>query len=152
MSSDQFGNILEGLGKLLNITDLQPDANNCCLLNFSNGVPVSIEVYKGLFLMIISDLGPTPAGKYRENLLGEALKANGQPLPRMGVFGYNKKRDSLLLFEKFFFDTASAEKIFEILPQFIEKGFVWKEAITKGEIPTTSSSSAKPSGMFGLAR
>jgi hypothetical protein len=152
MVTDQYGNLLEELGKLIGIPDLHPDANNSCLLKFENEVSARIEMFKSGFLIIAADLDvPTP-GKYRETLFEEALKANGLPHPRYGTLAFRKKNDHLMLFDTFSLDTISPTKIAQFLPPFVEKASIWKEAIAKGNIPTVSSSgTVKSSGMFGLA-
>jgi hypothetical protein len=152
MVSNQLGALLEDLGKILKIPDLHPDENNTCLLRFDNGVQVQLELDKvGSSLIIGSDLGVIPAGRYRENVLGEALKANGLPPPRYGIFAYSKKSDKLVLFQKMPLDDITADKIASFLPNFIDKAIIWKEAIAKGDVPAVSAQGVtKPSGMFGL--
>ena len=95
-------------------------------------------------------------GRYRENLFREALKANGLPMPRQGIFSYSKKKDSLVLFDTLFMNELTAQKMADFLTPFMQKADLWRQAIPKGEIPSFTgnelSFGATPSGsgMFGL--
>lgn len=152
MVTDFFGALLDELGKILQMP-LAPDSNNSCLIKFKEGVTIQLEMDRGnnQFLIIGSDLGAIPAGKYRENLFQEALKANGMPSPRYGTFAYSKQADHLILFEMMNLQEITGGKIAEFLPFFIEKAKVWSQALTKGEIPIVASVyTSRPTGLFGL--
>ncbi len=155
MVKEAFETLLDGLGKLLNMT-LAPDGHNACQIKTANGLMVHMEPdARGERLMIAADLGTPPPGRYRENLFREALKANGLPPPRQGIFCYSKKKDALVLFDSLLLDELSPEKMYDFLNLFIQKADLWKNAIPKGETPSftgneLSFGSKSGSGMFGL--
>ncbi len=157
MVKDIFGSLLEELGKILEIEDLHPDRNNACLIKFPDGFSVQLEINTtSNELTILSNLGEIPAGKYRENIFREALKANGMPYPINGIFCYSKKADNLVMYERIPLQDLSGDKINVALTPFLEKGRAWKEAIVHNEIPVVSSglytsrSGGAGTGMLGL--
>ena len=91
MIGDKWANLLEELGKVIKVP-LKPDKLNCCLLKFKTGTQVQMEIdSRGENVVIAANLGELTQGKYRENVLKEALKANGLPPPQTGIFAYGKK-------------------------------------------------------------
>ena len=109
MITDKFDNLIQELGTVLKIK-LKPDKNNACLLRFKNGMQIQLEAdSRSEKLILASDLGQIPQGRFRENIFREALKANGLPPPRNGIFAYGKKnfnirrcsRDLLFIFCSF---------------------------------------------------
>lgn len=151
MVSGLFESILQELGTSLGIQDLHPDKTNSCLLKFRNGVQIQLEFDKsGGFLIIGSELGTVPSGRYRENIFREALKSNGLPWPRNGTFAYSKKANQLVLFEMLSIRDINVQKILDVLKPFSEKAHIWKEALSKGDVPIVSDVYTGQTGMFGL--
>lgn len=153
MVTDFFGTFLQELGPLLQLPNLSPDTNNSCLIKFKGDVQIQMEIDRTTqFLILGSDLGAVPVGRYRENLFEIALKANALPPPRHGTFAYSKQTDHLILFQMFNLREVTATQISEFIIVFIEKIRGWKEAIIRGELPLLSlpAQQSRPSGMFGL--
>lgn len=152
MVSDIFGTLLQELAQALKIEVLQPDKNNSCLIKFKGDISVQVELDKsGTFLVIGTDFPTVAAGRYRENLFFEALKANGMPAPpRIGTFAYSRQTDRLVLFEMMSLNDLRGDRVAEFMTPFVEKARVWKEAIARGEVPVVSTSTTPGSGMFGL--
>ena len=151
MVSDVFGTLLDGLGTILK-TRLSPDKNGDCRIRFPNEVIVTLEMERGgEHLIIVSELGVPPLGRYRENLFREALKANGLPPPRVAIFAYSKRKDALVLYARFPTLTLTAQMLADRLSSIQEQAEPWKTAITRGEIPSlTGSISRRGGGIFGL--
>jgi len=150
MVTDAFGALLEEIGSALKIPGIKPDANNCCLIKFKGGLMVQFEKDRtGDYLLIVVDYGAIPAGKYRELIFTEALKANFQPAPRYGVFAYSKQAKEFIFFERLPLKDLQGSRVAEILTPFLEKARTWKEALARGDVPTIV---AKSSGMFGLQK
>lgn len=154
MITNFFSDLLQELGPLMKIQGLHPDEKHSCLIEFKNGLKLQMEPdSREEFLMIAVKLDHLPAGRYRENLFREALKANGMPLPRFGIFAYGKKSDCLILCDKLHIQDLTAQKVFDHLTPFIEKALVWKEALSRGDIPSIISSYSGASsggGLFGM--
>lgn len=151
MVRDLFGNILAEIGQALKIPDLHPGKDSSCLVKMPSGVTVQFELdKKGEALLIGSEIGQLQAGRYRENVFREALKANGMP-PLNGIFAFSKKAEKLVLFMKIPLKDYHADKLLTILTPFLEKAQLWRDAIARGDIPVASQTS-NTSGMFGLKR
>ena len=137
MVMDIYESLLEEFSKAAHIPNLKPDANNTCLLGLPNGVKVQIELDSAQTAIIIgSGVGFLPAGRYRETVFKEALKANNLPHPRYGDFAFSKKTDNLILFMKLPLQNLTGDKIAALFAPFSEKAARWKDSIDKGEIPS----------------
>jgi hypothetical protein len=98
MVASQFQAILQDLEPFFKCK-LEPDNNNSCLIKMSSGIKIQIELDRyGDHLLIATRLGVLPAGRFRELVFKEALKANASDSPSQGVFGYSKKSEQLILF------------------------------------------------------
>ncbi len=151
MKSDIFSTLLEELGEELKIKDLHPDANQSCLIKFPTGIDIQIEPDKeGKFLIAAIKFETLPKGRYRETIFKEALKANGMPYPRYGTFAFIRKTEQLMLFETYYLQDLTGQKLFEQLKPFSEKGLSWKNSLSRGEIPSNIQfyTADKPVGMF----
>jgi hypothetical protein len=153
MVGDVFEMLLSELAKALDIGELRPDDKNTCLIAFQSGLQIQIEPFqKGEELLIVVDFGSIPKGRYREDVFREALKGNGLPWPRSGVFCYSDQSDHLLLFKLMPYKELNGEKIASFLTPFIEKAEKWKESLARGEVPSvaTFTTSRIGGGLFGL--
>ena len=150
MVRELFDSLLDELGGVLEIPDLHPDRNNSCLINYPDGYQVQIEMDpSGQAIIIGSDLGVVPVGRYRENLFKEALKANGMPGPLHGILAFSTKTEHLILFERIPTLHLTGDRMADALGPFNEKAQFWKEALTKGETPIIGTMHTS-GGMFGL--
>jgi len=155
MVTDRMGILFEEFGKKINVT-ITPEQNGGCRIRFKSGVEVQIETSAdGRSLMIGCELGSMPPGRYRENVFREALRANGLPLPRNGVFGFAKPKDSLYLCDQIALDELSGDRLFEFMQPFLQKAEIWRDALSRGEVPSytaseTSYSGGGGGGIFGL--
>lgn len=128
-----FEELLEGLGKNLQLT-LHVDLANAC----------SIRVKEDLIIQLAPDLSQEnlwifckvieiPPGKFLENVLREALKANGLPDPRAGNFGYIGTTGHLVLFQKYLFTVLNADRLSGFIGAFLEMADSWQKAIANGQ-------------------
>ncbi len=154
MVMDLLNTILKDLEKHIQIEDLHADENASCLINFEDGVSIQIELDPGGdYICIGAKLGEVPAGRYRQTLFKEALKANGLPPPRIGTFAYSEKSKALIYFDYLWAKEMTGQKLYEFILLFKGRAALWKGAIAKGEIPQLdlmTSKGARPKGMFGL--
>lgn len=147
----QFDGLMEELGKILE-TKLHPDHLNVCLLKYPDGLTVQLEVDREDRLLIGSEIGTLPPGRFRQDFLEQTLKANSQDF-HLGTFGYSKKSGGLYLYAYIRLENLSGQKIADFLGPFMEKARLWSTSLASNKIPVleTAGSAKKSSGMFGLA-
>lgn len=154
MVKDLFASILEELGSIFKLT-LSPDKNNACLIKYKTGSNLHMELDSGgEKIIVISDLGTPPLGRFRENLFREALKSNGLPPPKNGVFAYAKRSDSLVLYSTVAIADLTGQKLADFLAPFMQKADLWRTSIQRNEVPSflgnELSFGTGGTGMFGL--
>lgn len=147
---DRFEELLKELGAEFG-TSLHLDKRGACRLNVNENMTIQLECdgphEKLLVATFICDL---PPGKFRENILRDALKANG-PFPENGTLGYSSKNNQLALFKYFKISETNAKTLADFLVLFAEKAGKWRQAVENGTTATlVSNASHPPSGMFGL--
>jgi len=149
MIDDKFGALLQELSDVLKI-ELTPDSNNNCKIEYPDKMVITMEPnVLGDHLRLIVEIDKPGDGRYREEVLKEALLANNLPPPRNGIFCYGAKSNLLLLYDSISFEDLSGVRLAEIIDILLKKGRQWKESIQRGELPTHRSIESK-GGMFGL--
>ncbi len=152
MITNELGALLDELGKALDIPNLVPDENNTCMIRLKGNIDIQVEMDKdSQYLLIGTDLGELPLGRYREDLFEAALKTNNQAPPRIGIFGYSKRSDHFILFDRLFTGELNGVKIADFIGLFAVKARIWKEAIEHNEVPAVDEiSTSDHVGIFGL--
>lgn len=128
-----FEELLSDLGKALRLK-LSVDTHGACSLLVHENLPIQLQLdpeQKNLW--IFSPLAEIPAGKFREEVLKEALKSNAEPDPKVGLFGYIARTNQLALFLKLPLEILRGQLLAELLGSFIEMASLWKEAIENGQ-------------------
>ena len=151
MITGQLGILLKELSRVLRIPNLHPDSYDSCLLRLQNGLEIQIELDKRQNSLIIgTNLGEIPLGRYREDLFEAALRANGEK-NRIGVLAYSAQRDNLVLFEMLPLKDLTGSHVGDFITPFSEKALKWKEAIRFNQVPQIESSNfSNKRGIFGL--
>lgn len=147
-----FAEIMKELEPHLQI-DTTPDSNDACRFRIDGTLPVQIELNHSTgFLMICSEIGELPPGRYREDVFRSALRENGKPFPRFGDFGYSKKNHNLVLYDSLPLDTVDGESLFNHLLVLSQKARTWQDSIQRGEVPgdKVETKLPGPEGLFGL--
>ncbi|MGB7977773.1 MAG: CesT family type III secretion system chaperone [Chlamydiales bacterium] len=128
-----FEELLQSLSATFGL-DLQIDKNNACslLIHARLIVQMQLDVSQDN-LWIFSKLAETPPGKFRENILKEALKANALPDPRIGILAYLAATNELVLYQKFPLAILNGERLSGFLGAFMEMAESWREAILSGQ-------------------
>lgn len=130
--TDRFEELLHELGKFFGLP-LRPDKSHFCALSVQ-GLVVQLQTDTAFEkLLIVAKLGELPAGRFREEVLKEALKANALPDPRVGVFAYVPQINQLMLFQRYPFDILNGERLAGLLGPFLELGGRWKTALAAGQ-------------------
>lgn len=151
MVRSQFGSILKEFESFFNCS-LNPDENNSCMVRMGIGINIQMELDRHGLLLIGCQLGVVHMGRYRDDLIRAALKSNDATLPSTGILAFSQKSSQLILFTKFDPNALLINQITHLLPLFVTKAKQWTEAIAKGEVPpsVSTTSSKTPSGLFGL--
>jgi Tir chaperone protein (CesT) family len=150
MVSSQFESILKDFESFFQC-QLQPDANDSCLVKLASGLKVQIEMNSLGFLIVGCRLGALQMGRFRERVIQESLKANEINAPSTGIFGYSHKSQQLILFLSIDPKGVSSDKISTLIEPFVAKAQLWSDALSKGETPPLSvmASPLSPS-FFGI--
>ncbi len=139
---DNFTDLLRELGAIVNVP-LHPDKHGVCKVMIDRKFSIQIEYdpmkNRLLFLSFITEI---PPGKFRENVLKEALKANGV-FPRTGTLGLAERTNQLTLHDYYYLIEVKADKLADYLTSFIEKVNFWKTQIESGNVPSVVTTSSK---------
>lgn len=146
---NQFEELLQALGKIFHLS-LHVDYHNACSIRIREDLVIQLQLDTSQEnLWFFSKLIEVPPGKFRENVFKEALKANGQPDPRAGLFGYLPQSNHLVLFQKYPLAILNGERLAGLLGAFLEMGESWRKAISSGlsAPPPIRSTSHNPFGL-----
>lgn len=152
MALDLFASLLDELAAILKVK-LRPDTNNSCRIRYPDKTEVQIEIDTGGEWVIIgTNIGTLPPGRFREDFCREALKANLILEPKCGTFAYSKKGDRLVFFRRIPYRIAKGQQIAEALTPFLERAKSWKEMLSRNEVPLVRSQESSSPGnrLFGL--
>jgi len=142
--TDRFEEALRLFGNSLGLP-LHIDKNGACAI-LVKGVTIQLQPDSSYEKLIVGckiiEINP---GKFRENVLREALKANALNDPRVGIFAYIGQINTLFLFQEYPFDLlTTGERIASLLSPFIKTCSEWKQAIQHGQV--SPSFEGKPLG------
>ena len=150
--TDPFETLIQQLGVSLDVP-LHVDRHRACTIRVHQQLNVQLQLDAASEkLWIASFICELPPGKFRENVLCEALKSNNLPEPRVGTLGYISMNNRLTLHQAYRFASIEGDKLANYLAGFIEYANLWRETIERGQTspaPIHGKASAKP---FGLNR
>ncbi len=148
--TDRFEELISELGKYLDL-DLHTDHNHACRLRIRDRVDIQLQMDAAQEnLLMVSFATEIPPGKFRENVLLEALKANGLPEPSHATLSYLSQNNHLVLHRIFPLNLLNAERLAGLFGEFLEQVESWKQAIESGQSAPVSVSRDLPSKPFGL--
>ncbi len=128
---DAFQKLIWDLGEITEIA-LHVDELHACKLVFEDKYPVQMEMDPhSEYLIIASKVVEVPPGKFRENVLKEGLKVNGEYHP-FGFLAYHERDNSLVLYNKLVLERLTGEKLADFIELFVEEVDKWYEALTGG--------------------
>jgi hypothetical protein len=147
---DRFEGLLTELGSELGIP-LHQDRLGACKLNVNNELHIQLECDAHqdnlLIAVFICDI---PPGKFRENILKDALKSNC-PFPKNGTLSFSDRNNKLTLFKYLRFAGLNGQKLAEFLAAFIEKATQWRVGVETGHTSQLAAPPTKPStNILGL--
>lgn len=155
MVGNAYDTLLEELARELKIKQLKADDNNSCLIKLKDGCEIQIEPdERGENIILGTMIAQIPSGAYRANVFKEALKTNGLPPPRPGIFAWSDTADRLILFRILPIKQLTGSKVAEAIYPFAAVAIKWKETIASGQVPKVESGAitggATAGGIFGL--
>lgn len=147
--TDLFQQLLQDLGRIFHL-ELHADKLNACSILIPPELIIQLQLdqsQENLFLF--SKVAPLPPGRFRENVLTEALKANAAPDPIPGIFAYLAKTDHLILFQSYPVSILNGERLAGLFGAFLEVAEKWRKAIQSGQSspPSLQTSPANPFGL-----
>lgn len=129
---DKFAELLKELSVHLG-TELHIDHNGSCLVVFDDKIKVQLELDKDLEnLIVFSSLCTIPPGKFRENVLTDALKENDK-FPFIATFSYLEKENSLAMFNFLYFAELHIESLISYLTTFVELATLYQDTLLHGQ-------------------
>jgi len=143
---DRFSSLLQELGTIL-LLPLSLDKYNACSIEIS---PIIIQMQLDATqetLFFFSKIIELPPGRFREDVLAEALKANNLPDPRAAIFGYLAITNHLTLHQNFPLSILNGERLAGMFGAFYELGKSWHTAIESGRTAPPANSDSIPLGM-----
>lgn len=149
MVSNQFDMILKDFEPFFKC-ELQADHNDSCLIKMGIGISIQMELDRYGLLLIGCRIGELPRGRFQDDVIKEALKANEFYPPWTGIFGISRKTNNLILHLLVDPDKLDQEKISSLLTPFIDKAKLWSESINQGHIPTVGEATTLKAPPFGL--
>lgn len=127
-----FADLTHELGELLDV-DIRPDLNQMCRLLIDRKIVIHLEIdVVGEFILIVAIISELPPGKFRENILRSALKANYQTDTHPGIFAYVGRENQLILFEHVYAHGLTAEQLYDRINILVQRAKKWKDAIDAG--------------------
>lgn len=130
---DSFSYLLDELAKVLHLS-LHVDQVGACSILLPQDFLVQLQpdsAKEELFLF--SKLAPLPPGRFREEVLKEALKANTDKDPQAGIFAYLEKTNHLVLFQSYPLIILNGERLAAFFANFRLLGMQWRTAILQGQ-------------------
>ena len=149
-----FHDLIAELGEYIG-EDLKVDLNMACSLEINNLIKVQIELDSpGEKILLMSLITELPPGKFRENILKDALKANFLAEEKEGTLAYLQRENSLVLFYEIFTRSITRDILYDHLMKFIRRVTDWNTAIESGQsAPHTGEipeSTEKKGNIFGF--
>jgi hypothetical protein len=131
----RFEELMQQLSRVLDI-ELLPDAHRIVALKIHQKIVVQLQEEKDEEpqLLIGSILCELPPGRFRENVLIEALKTNGLVDPRIAVLGYLRRKNALTMHQVYPYSMLDGQRLAALLSSFIEWAEAWRKAVEQGQV------------------
>jgi hypothetical protein len=130
---NRFEELIAQLAKILNI-HLEAEKGMLCKLNIDGKFSVHLQYEESDDLLMMGCMiVEVPPGKFKENVLREALKVNDL-LPRLGNMCFSEKGNKLAIYTHISFEGLDAEKFNDMMHNFIDYCYRWYNAVTSGNL------------------
>ncbi|MBI5346046.1 MAG: CesT family type III secretion system chaperone [Chlamydiae bacterium] len=144
----KFDEMLQKLSNSLNLPLYQNKKGSCAIL-VDKKLIIQLEPDESLERLLIGCfVTELLAGKFRENVLLEALKENDK-FDKVAIFAFNEKNSSLSLYNYLSLENLSSQEPLNYFKEFMKTALAWKEAISLGKSSPNPSESLleKPFGL-----
>jgi|JI9StandDraft_1071089.scaffolds.fasta_scaffold07366_4 hypothetical protein len=147
-----FSDLIHEFGELLG-ESFTPYQNRMIRFLINENLRVQIEMdLMGEFVMLACFITEIPPGRFRENVLRDALKANFLLDEHWSTLCYEGKENHLVLFFKIPAHGLTGQKLLDQLLPFVARAGLWRDAIDnghtapigKGEIPEAKRKKSLP--------
>jgi hypothetical protein len=129
--TDRFEELLNELSIEFGVA-LHPDKRGACKLRINETLNVQLECDPSQEnLLIASFICEIPPGKFRENILKDALKCNG-PFPVHGTLSYSERNNQLALFAFLHLSNLNGKTLADFITSFTEKVSNWRIGVETG--------------------
>lgn len=128
-----FNYLLEELSKIFQMP-LHTDHLGACSILFPHDLTIQMQLDSSeTNLYLFAKLAPLPPGRFREEVLKEALKANSFPDPIPAIFGYIDPTNQLAIHQSYPLEILNGEKLATLFTAFLTTATAWREAVLKGQ-------------------
>lgn len=129
---DRFETLLWDLGEITQLP-LHQDKHRACTLLLEGKLKVQLQMEQsGKHLIACAFLGEIPPGRFREEVLKEALKVNHRFHP-FGFFAFYEQKSQLVLHQLLLEEGLSAECCLQEIELLIEEADEWRLALEAGQ-------------------
>ncbi len=129
----QFYDLIDELSEFFN-EPLIAEVNDTCKLLVNEKIEVQIEMdFMGEFIIIAAIISELPPGKFRENILKDALKSNHLIDSHRSFLAYIGVNNQLIVSENLFAHAITAEQLYNNIIALTKRAKKWQDAINRGE-------------------
>jgi hypothetical protein len=130
---DFFETLIADLAMAMKI-NLHVDRNSACAIRVHQKLTVQLQIDLAQEnLLIASFISTLPPGKFCENVLSEALKANHLPDPRTGILSYLPGQNRLTLHQYYPISILDGKKLAMYVAGFIDYAELWRDALERSQ-------------------
>lgn len=149
--TDRFTELIAELGGFLGLA-LFVDRHGACSLQVHGKTKIQMQMDPTQRNLLIASIAiEVPPGKFRENVLKDALKINQLPDPRPAIIGYLPVNNHLTLHQSLPVDILDGKRLAAYFGAFMTETESWIEAIQHGRTaPLVLAPDNPPSHPFGL--
>jgi len=148
--TDPFEELLVALGQVFHL-ELRVDKSGACSILIPPDMVIQLQLDSAQEnLFFFCKIVEVPPGRFRENILSDALKANAMPDPVAGILAYLNPTNHLILYQSYPLTILNGERVASFFADFLQMAEGWRKAIMSGKsspLPSTLSSNEKPFGM-----
>ncbi len=131
---NSFAKMISELGEILE-APLHIEHDTLCIFKANQQIDIQIEHDPTQHrILLVAVICPIPPGKFRENVLRQALKANHN-INRLGTFSYIEKTSSLAMHQYFYHVEMTGAMMAQAVADFLDTSQNCSLAIQNGQVP-----------------